>query len=54
MDKDVAHINNGISLSPKKSPNNTTCSNVNAAKDYHEVTQKENDKCYMLSLTCGV
>ena len=54
MDTDVALINNVILLSPKKPPNNTIRSNVNAAKDYHEVTQKEKDKCYMLSLTCGV
>ena len=35
MDKDVAHIYNGVLLSHRKEENNAICSNMDVSRDYH-------------------
>ena len=54
MDKDVAHIYNGILLSHKKEWNNAICSNMDATRDYHTKWSKRGKDKYMISLICGI
>ena len=55
MDKEaVVHTDNGILLSHKKW-NKVTDRNMDAIRDYHiKPSQKETDKCHMLSLISGI
>ena len=56
MDKDVAHIYNGILLSHKKNktmPFAATWMQIEVII-LSEVSQKEKDKYHMISLTCGI
>ena len=41
-----------ILFSSIKEWNNDICNNINGPKS--EVSQKEKDKCHMISLTCGI
>ena len=56
MDKDVAHIYNGILLSHKKERNNAICSNMDGPRDYHTkwISQPKKDKYHMTSSICGI
>ena len=56
MDKDdVVLIYSEILISHKKEQNNAICCNMDTSRDYRtKQSQKEKDKYYMISLTCGV
>ena len=51
----MIHIYNGIQLSHEKEQYNAICSNIDATRDSHtKWSQKEKDKYYIISLTCGI
>ena len=54
LDKDAAHINNGILLSHKKEHNNAICSKWMDLEIpiLSEVSQAQKDKYHMMSLIC--
>ena len=58
MDKEaVVYIHNVILLSHKKEWNNVIWSNMNGPGDYHSKwrkSERERDKCHMVSLMCGI
>ena len=54
--KDVVYIHNGILLSCKKEQNFAICSNMDGLEGImlSEISQTENDKYCIISLTCGI
>ena len=52
--KDVVYIHNGPLFSQEKEQNEAICSNMDTLTILSEVSQKEKDKYYMISLICGV
>ena len=56
MDKDVVRIYKGILLNHNKEQNSIICNNMGTTEIIilSEVSQKEKDRCYMVSLMCGI
>ena len=55
MDKDVAHIYNGILLSHQKELNKAICSNMDELSVIlSDASQTEMEKYHMTSLICGI
>ena len=52
--KDVVYIHTMDHYSARKKQNNAICSNTDTLTILSEVSQKEKDKYYMISLICGV